>query len=78
MSNKNPFEIRSEVLTLAKEYMDQQFQLNKEFAERAFNEAVKVGKATTDQWKAYAPSMYSVEELTKKAQEMYSFVAKKD
>ena len=28
MSNKNPFEIRAEMLKLAKDYMDQQYSMN--------------------------------------------------
>lgn len=34
MTSKNPFEIRSEVLELAKEYMDKQTAMNIEYAEK--------------------------------------------
>ena len=73
MSNKNPFEIRSEMLQLAKEYMDQQQSLNMAFAENMF----EAGKKTAeDVQQAY--QMYSMEDLMEKAKEMYSFVSKKD
>lgn len=78
MSNKNPFEIRSEVLSMAKEYMDQQYQMNVEFARRIFDEAVEAKTVALDSWKSYVPEMYSVEDLMKKAQELYGFVLKKD
>lgn len=78
MSNKNPFEIRSEVLSMAKEYMDQQYQMNVEFARRIFDEAVEAKTDALDSWKSYVPEMYSVEDLMKKAQELYGFVLKKD
>lgn len=78
MSNKNPFELRTEILQMAKEYMDTQFQLNMDFANRAFDEAIKAGTVSAESWKNFAPTMYTMEELTKKAQELYGFVSKKD
>lgn len=73
MSNKNPFEIRADVLQLAKDYMDQQMRLNIQFSEKM----QELGKATIeDMQKAY--SGYTLDELTKKAQEMYSFISKKE
>jgi len=73
MSNKNPFEIRSEMLQLAKEYMDQQQSLNTAFAQNMF----EAGKKTAEEMQQ-AYQMYSMEDLMEKAKEMYSFVSKKD
>lgn len=73
MANKNPFEIRSEMLQLAKDYMDQQYQMNVTFMEKMVAEGKK---SAEDLQKAY--TMYSMEELMAKAKEMYSFVSKKD
>jgi hypothetical protein len=78
MSNKNPFELRTDILAMAKDYMDQQYQINREFAQRAFDEAVAAQKVTADTWKTYVPEMYSIEDLMKKAQDLYGFVSKKD
>ena len=73
MANKNPFEIRADILHLAKDYMDQQTQLNLKYWEKM----VAVGKATMEEaHKAYTP--YSMDDLVKKAQEMYSFVSTKE
>ena len=74
MSNKNPFEIRAEMLQLAKDYMDQQQSLNMMFAEKAFEE----GKKTFEEYQSAMTKMYSMEDLMEKAKEMYSFVSKKD
>jgi hypothetical protein len=41
MSNKNPFEIRTEMLALAKDYMDQQYHMNVAFAEKALEAGKK-------------------------------------
>lgn len=68
MSNKNPFEIRTEVLAMAKDYMDKQYALNLEMAQK-MNEAVGSYQV---------PVMYTTEELMEKAKEFYSFVSKKD
>lgn len=70
--SKNPFEIRSEMLQLAKDYMDQQYYMNKEFAEKMF----EAGKMQMEEMQK-ATKMYSMEELMEKAKEMYSFVSEK-
>jgi hypothetical protein len=71
--NKNPFEIRAEMLQLAKDYMDQQYQLNIQL----MNDLFEQNKATIAEVKD-AYKMYSIEDLMAKAKEMYSFVSKKD
>jgi hypothetical protein len=72
MTSKNPFEIRAEMLQLAKEYMDQQYHMNIQFAENMVNE----GKKTLEDIKeSYA--MYTMDDLMEKAKEMYSFVSEK-
>lgn len=73
MSNKNPFEIRAEMLQLAKDYMDQQWHINLDFTRQLFDE----GKKSADEMQQ-ALQMYSMEDLMEKAKEMYSFVSKKD
>jgi len=72
MANKNPFEIRSEMLTLAKDYMDQQYHMNVSFAEKMMD----AGKMQMEEFQKHI-EMYSVEELMSKAKEMYSFVSDK-
>ena len=77
MSNKNPFEIRAEMLNLAKEYMDQQYHMNIQFLENMVAEGLKAREEVEEQLKD-AYKMYSMEELMAKAKEMYSFVSTKD
>ena len=73
MSNKNPFEIRADMLKLAKDYMDQQYHINMDF----WRQQCEANKATTEEFqKACQP--YSMDELMNKAKEMYSFVSNKD
>ena len=73
MTQKNPFEIRAEMLQLAKDYMDQQYHMNIQFAEKMMEAGKKSAEEMQDLYK-----MYTVEELMAKAKEMYSFVSKKD
>ena len=77
MSNKNPFEIRADMLNLAKEYMDQQYHMNIQFLENMVAEGKKAREEIEDQLKD-AYKMYSMDELMAKAKEMYNFVSTKD
>ena len=76
MSNKNPFEIRAEMLHLAQEYMDQQYHMNIQFYENMINEGEKARKEGEESLQE-AYKMYSIDELMNKAKELYSFVAEK-
>lgn len=73
MSNKNPFEIRAEMLQLAKEYMDNQQAWATSFAELMY----KQNKTTMEEFQQ-AYKMYSLDDLMNTAKQMYSFVSTKD
>jgi len=73
MSNKNPFEIRADMLKLAKDYMDAQHELNVQLMNDMYEQGKKTYEEVQDAYK-----MYSMEELMAKAKEMYSFVSTKD
>ena len=71
------FEIhnRADALAMAKDYMDRQQDIAAEFAKIAFHAALGSGTVTaSSRWREYLPDMYTVDELTEKAQGMYSFV----
>lgn len=82
MTTKNGFEIRLEVLKMAKEMMDQQFTETSNaywsvingLAETWNKSAEELVKQTQDM----KPAMYTPADIMSKAQELYSFVAKKD
>jgi len=73
MSNKNPFELRFDVLQMAKDYMDRTWEMNYVFTQQLFEQ----NKTTAEEMKKALES-YPVEELMKKAQELYKFVIKQD
>ena len=82
----DPLEIhnRANALSMAKCYMDRQQDIAAEFAKMAFHAALSSdtsGTASTgsvaSRWREYLPDMYTIAELTEKAQGMYSFVMSK-
>ncbi len=70
-----PFEIRTQLLEMAKEYLEKQYAVNTEFAKRAYDELVAQNKATAEAWKIVAPKMYTMEDVLKEAAKLYGFVS---
>lgn len=75
--NKTPYEIRLELLQMAKEHLDAQFLLQMEFAKKVFDSALAANQVTLAAWKDYVPQGYTMDDLMKKATELYTFVSKK-
>lgn len=81
----NGFEIRLEVLKMAKEMMDQNYNqmsnawwgMVNTYAEQAGRTIDDVTKQSKELMET-CPKMYTPAEMMAKAQELYSFVAKKD
>lgn len=64
--SKSPFELRTEILALTKDYMDKQWEANKELADRM----IKAGPHNSDEVKKLM-EMYSPDALLKQADEFY-------
>jgi hypothetical protein len=79
MTSKNGFEIRLEVLKMAKEMMDRQYDETSNAYWTAINNlAENWNKSATElveQTKTMKPTMYSPAEMMEKAQELYTFVS---
>lgn len=71
---KNAFEIRSDILALAKDYMDKQAQINAEFTKAL----IAAGTANMQEIAKAVQTSYSTDDLLKTADKMYSFVSKRD
>lgn len=72
MADKNAFEIRSDILQLAKEYMDKQHEMHREYTQKM----IDAGQAQmNDMVAAYKP--YTFDDLMEKTKEFYSFVSSK-
>lgn len=74
MSQKSPFEVRLDVLAMAKDYMDKVHAANVELAERMVAEGQKTVEEMQEQLKMYTP-----EDLLKQAEDFYTqFVANRE
>jgi hypothetical protein len=71
----NPFEIRTQLLEMSKEYLEKQHEINTQFAKQAFEELVKQGQKVESDYKEYMPKMYAFDEVLTQAQKLYGFVA---
>jgi hypothetical protein len=78
MSNKNPFEIRFDTLAMAKEMLDRQYEANMTVFYQALDQARDNNSDLKEAQEKYMPKMYDPAEIMKQAQELYSFVVKKD
>lgn len=77
MANKTPYEVRLELLMMAKDYLEKMQVAQIEFAKDTFNKAIELGTATTSDWQKFAPQ-FTVEDIMQKASQLYSFVSKKE
>ena len=81
-TNKNGFEIRLEVLKMAKEMMDQQYHETTNAYWNSINTLAETWNKSAaeliEQTQSMKPAMYSPQDIMTKAQELYGFVAKKD
>ena len=72
----NPYELRFRLLEMAQGYLQDRKQEKQEFAYQAWDLAKENGKATMGVWNDLQPDSYSIEDIKKKANELYEFVEK--
>ncbi len=73
----NPFELRFKLLEMAQGYLQEQAQRNQDFVYNAWDLAKENGEANMKLWNELQPDSYSIEDIKKKATELYEFVEKK-
>ena len=72
----NPFELRFRLLEMAQGYLQEKQSRKTEFGYHAWDLAKENGKATMEVWNDLQPDSYSIEDIKKKANELYEFVEK--
>ena len=77
-TTKTPYEIRLEILQMAKDHLESSFKAQVDFATQLSAAMIAANKATIEELKALAPKAYTIDEITKKAAELYAFVQKRD
>ncbi len=73
----NPFELRFKLLEMAQGYLQEQSQRNQDYVTSAWEFAQEQGDANMKLWNELQPDSYSIEDIKKKAAELYEFVEKK-
>jgi len=74
----NPYELRLRLLEMAQGYLQDDYSRKENIAIDAWNFAQEQGDATTRLRKDLQPESYSIEDIKKKAEELYQFVEQKD
>ena len=73
----NPHELRFEILKMAREYQQDQTAIAENHAEKAWDLALEEGNANKELYYNLRPMAFSVNDIKKKAEELYQFVEKK-
>jgi len=73
----NPFELRFNLLSMAQGYLQEQQNRNQEFVSNAWELAKEQGEANMKLWKELQPESYTIDDIKKKASELYKFVEQK-
>ena len=72
----NPYELRFRLLEMAQGYLQDRQEETKDFAYQAWDLAKENGEATMELYNELRPDSYSIEDIKKKANELYEFVEK--
>lgn len=75
MTNKNPFEIRLDVLKMAQEMMDRELDLNTQKYYHQIDAVKETNIGALSGVVDAAPKMYTPEDVVAKASALYNFVA---
>ena len=73
----NPYELRFRLLEMAQSYLYDQQENQKYFAIDAWEYAKEQGDANMELWKELQPESYTIDDIKKKANELYEFVEQK-
>lgn len=76
--NKTPYEIRLELLQMAQDHLQKSYELQMGFAAEALKKATDAQWKSIEQLQALMPKQFGMQEIIEKANELYSFVLKKD
>lgn len=75
---KNPYEIRFDLLSMAKDLLDRQYDQSSTMAWDALNKAMETNHELYKDVEKYVPKMFTPEEIIAQAEKLQSFINKKD
>ena len=73
----NPFELRFKLLEMAQSYLNDNYVRSEAIMNQAWDLAKQQGDANMKLWKELQPESYTIDDIKKKASELYEFVEKK-
>jgi hypothetical protein len=71
----NPYQIRTDILSMAKEMLDKQYDTQMSIAYQAMKQYKENSEQAYEAWNKYIPKMYTPDEIKKVADDLYQFVA---
>jgi len=78
MTNKNPYELRYDVLVMAKQMADRHYDTQTQLAWHAAEMNKDNVEKALDAWEIYIPKAISPDEIRKNAENLYTFIMNKD
>lgn len=77
MADRNPYEIRYDVLNMAKEILDKQYDMQMEVAHKAMAMYKDNAEQAIEAYQKYIPKAITPEEIKAQADKLYEFVSEK-
>jgi len=71
---KTPFELRYDLLSLAHDHLETQFNANVKFAQAMIEAAIAAGTSSAEAIAKYMPKFPTIEDVVKEAKKFYNFV----
>ena len=75
---KTPYEIRFDLLKMAKDLLDRQYDQSVTMAWQALEKGMETNKTLYKDLEKYVPKMFTPEEIVEQAERLQEFVNKKD
>ena len=75
---KTPYEIRFDLLKMAKDLLDRQYDQSVTMAWQALEKGMETNKTLCKDVEKYVPKMFTPEEIVEQAERLQEFVNKKD
>lgn len=73
----NPYQIRTDVLAMAKEMLDKQYDMQMTLAFQAMDMYKENADQALEAYKRYVPKAVTPEEIKEQAEKLYEFVSEK-
>ena len=75
---KTPYEIRFDLLKMAKDLLDRQYEQSVAMAWQGLEKGMETNKTLYKDLEKYVPKMFTPEEIVEQAERLQGFVNKKD